>query len=196
MPAPAHLHDVLEQVWAVLAEGAARRDSPFHQGVFATLSGHGPEARYVVLRHAERERARLTFHTDRRSPKIAQLQNDPRASWCFFGDSVQLRFAGRAMPMLEGQYLEAAWQHIPGFDRHFYHLKNVPGTPLFDARGGLSEEVSLPMPEAALVDPGRLNFAAVEFHLERIDWLHLARGGHRRAQFESADGWRGRWVQP
>lgn len=196
LPQPDRLDAVLDQAWSLLIEGAARRHSPFHQGVFASLGEHGPEARYVVLRRAERERALLGFHTDRRSPKLGQLQNDPRASWCFFGEGVQLRLAGRATPRLEGETVEAAWQRTSAFGRRCYTVNHAPGAALTEAGSGLPPEALQPGLAPALAELGREHFALVEFQLERIDWLHLAHSGHRRAKFEAVDGWQGRWVQP
>lgn len=196
LPQPDRLEAVLDQVWHLLIEGAARRHSPFHQGVFANLGEAGPEARYVVLRRAEREATRLAFHSDRRSPKIGQLQNDPRASWCFFGEGVQLRLSGLAAPLFEGERVDAAWQRTSAFGRRCYTVVNAPGRELEEAGSGLPGDALRPGLEPALNEIGREHFCLVEFALERIDWLHLAHSGHRRAQFEAVDGWRGRWVQP
>jgi hypothetical protein len=193
---PDCLHAVLDQVWGLLSDGATRRHSPFHQGVFASLGDAGPEARYVVLRRAEREHALLAFHTDRRSPKVAQLRNDPRASWCFFGESVQLRLAGRATPVLDGEGVDAAWQRTSDFGRRCYRVDSAPGAVLSSAGSGLPADALRPGLEPALTELGREQFALVEFNLARIDWLHLAHSGHRRAQFHAEDGWQGRWVQP
>lgn len=196
LPQPDRLDAVLDQAWHLLIEGAARRHSPFHQGVLANLGVQGPDARYVVLRRAERETARLAFHSDRRSPKIRQLQNDPRASWCFFGEGVQLRLAGLAAPLFEGEPVDAAWQCTSAFGRRCYTVGSAPGAELSEAGSGLPEDALRAGLEPALNALGREHFCLVGFQLERIDWLHLAHSGHRRAQFEAADSWQGRWVQP
>lgn len=195
LPQPDRLDTVFDQVWSLLIEGAARRHSPFHQGVFANLGKHGPEARYVVLRRAEREHARLAFHTDQRSPKIAQLQNDPRASWCFFGEGVQLRLAGCARAVQNAERLDDAWAPTTDFGRRCYRVASAPGVAVPETDSESPADALRPGLEPALTELGRENFAMVEFQLERIDWLHLAHGGHRRAQFGAGDGWRGRWVQ-
>lgn len=196
LPQPDRLDAVLDQTWQLLIEGAARRHSSFHQGVLANLGAEGPDARYVVLRRAERPSARLAFHSDRRSPKIRQLLNDPRASWCFFGEGVQLRLAGRATPLFEDESVDVAWQRTSAFGRRCYTVGSAPGTELSEAGSGLPEGALRPGLEPALNEIGREHFCLVEFQLERIDWLHLAHSGHRRAQFEAADSWQGRWVQP
>jgi hypothetical protein len=55
------------------------------------------------------------------------------------------------------------------------------------------------MPEmrAADAEAGRENFRAVLITVTRIDWLHLAASGHRRAVYEWAcGGWSGGWRAP
>lgn len=195
-PSPDTLEAVLQQVWAGLSEGAARRQSLFHQGVFASVSEHGPEARYVVLRRADAERGVLSFHTDIRSPKCEQLSRNARASWCFLGEGEQLRCAGHATVHMGGQVVDEAWQRTGAFGRRCYLAEGAPGAQLDSPGSGLSDDLLARPPSLEAGEPGRAHFAVVEFSLERIDWLHLAHSGHRRAVFERSDGWRGRWVQP
>jgi hypothetical protein len=196
VPSPERLAEVLQQVWASLAEGAASRQSPFHQGVFASVSEHGPETRYLVLRRAVAELGVLNFHTDSRSPKCSQLDRDPRASWCFFAEGVQLRCSGRAAVQREGDAVDSAWERTGGFSRRSYLVESEPGAELDGPGSGLSEDILARPPSLEAGEPGRVHFAVVELSVERIDWLHLAHSGHRRAGFERSNGWRGRWLQP
>lgn len=200
MPIQQHQPETLQAVrahlWGLLLEGAACRQSPFHQGVLATLSDRGPEARHVVLRQAEPEHARLSFHTDRRSPKIGQLKNNARACWCFFGANVQLRLTGIARQALDAQRLDAAWARLTDHGRRCYSVESAPGAVLTDAGHGQHGDSRDSDASLALARCGRPNFALVEFGIEHIDWLHLAGTHHRRAQFEARYGWQGRWVQP
>lgn len=189
---PAALH----QAWAALIEGASRRGSPFHQGVLASINAEGPQARYVVLRSADVEHGLLAFHTDTRAPKCTEIAADPRVSWCFFGDTLQLRCSGRAQLQTEGALVDAAWQHTTDFGRRGYHALQAPGTPLDQPGSGLPAELEQRLPnatESALIRP---RFARVEVQLDRIDWLHLGHRGHWRARFERRNDWAGCWLQP
>lgn len=193
---PDSLADALEQAWGLLEEGATQRKSPFHQGVLASVSECGPQARYVVLRGLDRARARLRFHSDRRSPKLVQLQNDPRAAWCFFGESVQLRVAGRCEVLGEGNEVEQAWAQTSDFARRCYRAQQAPGARQEQPGPGLPESALATPPDTADMAIGRGNFAIVQLQIESIDWLHLGHEGHRRALFEAGDGWQGHWIQP
>jgi pyridoxamine 5'-phosphate oxidase len=193
---PEALADVLDQAWGRLEEGATQRKSPFHQGVLASVSGDGAEARYVVVRGVERARSRLRFHSDRRSPKLVQLQHDPRAAWCFFGEGVQLRLSGACSVLVEGEDVEQAWTETTDFGRRCYRARQAPGATQGHPGPGLPDSALSAPPDPADVALGRANFAIVQFQVESIDWLHLGHEGHRRALFEAADGWQGHWIQP
>jgi pyridoxamine 5'-phosphate oxidase len=190
------LADALEQAWSLLKDGAGQRSSPFHQGVLASLGEHGPEARYVVLRALDREHARLRFHSDRRAPKLTQLRNDPRATWCFFGYEVQLRLRGCCEVLSDGAELEQAWAETSDFGRRGYCARQAPGASQDQPGPGLPPSALTSPPDPAAVALGRENFAVVQFQIDAIDWLHLGHEGHRRALFEASDGWRGCWIQP
>ncbi|MCG6118115.1 MAG: pyridoxamine 5'-phosphate oxidase family protein [Aquimonas sp.] len=196
LPAPDQLESVLDQAWQQLALGASRRHSPFHQGVLASIGEAGVDARYVVLRGAERSSHTLAFHTDRRSPKCEQLLRHPQVAWCFFGDGVQLRCSGLAALLEAGDPLESAWDRTTSFGRRCYRVEQAPGSRLDGPDSGLPASALDPNEPAEAADSGRPNFARVEVTLQQIDWLHLGHAGHRRALFEAGDGWQGRWIQP
>jgi len=196
LPALDTLSAALEQVWGLLEQGVAQRSSPFHQGVLASLSEQGPQARYVVLRGLDRARSSLRFHSDQRSPKLVQLRNDSRAAWCFFGSDVQLRVAGRCEVLSEDAEVERAWAETSDFARRCYRAQQAPGAAQTESGPGLPESALATLPDPTDMALGREHFAIVQLQIESIDWLHLGHEGHRRALFEASDGWRGRWVQP
>lgn len=190
------LDQALDSAWCELVAGVGRREHPFHQGVLATATPEGPEARYVVPRRCDRERGELWFHTDRRSPKLAQLWRAPQVAWCFHGNQVQVRLAGRAEVLTEGEPVDTAWQRLGLLSRRCYLVPAAPGSELDSpARTIQSLEVAPPTPEQS--ERGRPNFCVVRVAVTGIDWLHLDHRGHQRAQFVRMNGgWRGSWRAP
>ena len=190
---PDSLDDVWSHAWARLLAGARGRDDPFHQGVLANAAGDGPQARYAVLRAVDPDAATVAFHTDRRSPKLAQLQADPRVGWCFLGHGEQLRLRGRVALHLDDPAADAAWAACGRASRATYTVPLAPGSPIDDPAAG-----NRPNPaDAATLAAARMNFALVRVQLEALDWLSLAASGHRRAVFVPEGGrWQGRWVSP
>jgi 3-hydroxyisobutyrate dehydrogenase len=189
---------VLAEIWAQLADGQRLRHSPFHQAVLATSSPRGPSARYVVLRQVDRERGVLGFHTDRRSEKWAELDRDPRVALCFFGHSVQVRAEGRVVLHHDDAEAELAWKRTGLMSRRCYLAESAPGTAMPRPDSGLPPHLSKDRPTEAESVAGRANFAVVSVPLQRIEWLHLAFEGHRRARFSRIGfgPWRGEWLVP
>jgi pyridoxine/pyridoxamine 5'-phosphate oxidase len=190
---PDALDEILTHAWARLLAGARGRDDPFHQGVLANASDDGPQARYTVLRGVDPDAATVAFHTDRRSPKLAQLQRDPRVAWCFFGHGEQLRLRGRVVLHLDDAEADAAWAACGRSSRATYAVPLAPGTALADPVEGDRPSP----PDAATLAAARGHFALARLQLESLDWLSLAARGHRRAAFAREDGrWQGGWRSP
>lgn len=180
-----------------LHEGVRRRKDPFHQGVLATQGSDGPKARYLVLRGFDRANGVVTLHSDRRSDKLAQIDADPRASYCLFGDKLQLRLEGRITIHRDDAVADAAWARTGMMARRTYLVDPAPGSVLAEPGGGLPEDLSRHAPEPGRSEEGRENFAVLALQLERIEWLSLAATGHRRARFVRSDGgWKGDWLAP
>lgn len=186
-PDPA-LDAALERVWTLLADAVVDRRSALHQLVVATA---GPDARTMVLRGSDRAAARLRFHSDRRADKAAVLRETPRV--CVVGydpvSAIQLRLHGEAAMATDGDEVDTSWAATSAFGRRSYMTVAPPGTVLAAAGAGLPDT-----PDDAVA---RANFAVVSVRLDRIEWLHLAHSGHRRAvHMFDGGGWSGRWLVP
>jgi pyridoxamine 5'-phosphate oxidase len=191
------LEAVLEQSWGLLAQGLLDRHSPFRQGVLATYSDSGPQARYVVLRHVDEANRCIGFHSDYRADKIAEIQKFASVSWCFFGDKQQLRVSGAAIIHSGDAIADAAWQATPNLSRRCYLAQLAPGAVSDIAASGLSPELEQRQPSTLESMQGFAQFAVIRVSIERIEWLHLAANGHRRARFDWLNStWQGNWLIP
>lgn len=186
------LDAVRDRAWARLLAGARGRGDPFHQGVLANV-GDGPEARYVVLRSVDPDTATVAFHTDRRSPKFAQLQHDPRVAWCFFGHGEQVRLRGEVTLHADDAEADGAWAAVGRLSRRTYGVPLAPGR-LIDDPLQASEGLEAASGDAA---GARAHFVLARIRVLRLDWLSLAASGHRRAHFVRAgSGWDASWLAP
>jgi pyridoxamine 5'-phosphate oxidase len=189
------LDATLDQAWLRLTRGAADRRSAMHTVTVATAGAEGPQARTVVLRGADRGARTVRFHTDVRTPKVAELAADPRVSVLAYDPraKIQLRLSGLAAVHDADVVADAAWAGSAPGSRLCYRAPLPPGTTL-DAPGAADPTDAL---RAADSETGRPNFRAVLVTVARIDWLYLAATGHRRAGFEwDGAAWRGRWLAP
>lgn len=189
---------ILSHAWTLLVRGGADRKSPMHTPVIASVDAHGlPHARVMVLRKADPAAATLRLHTDARSPKVAQLDGRPVSVVAYHaGEQVQLRIAGTARVLADGDTVDAIWNQSTLFARRCYLAQHPPGTPLPGPASGLPAWIEGQQPTAEQIEPARPNFATLWIDVTAIDWLHLANSGHRRAVFRASDGWAGVWAAP
>ena len=194
---PAELLDLEpSKVWAGVWRSLVRAT---HDGRHAfrlpTVATRCPErgirARTVVLRDCAPGTAKLSFHSDRRAGKLAGLEIEPRVSWCFYDPRhrVQVRAETRAEVRIGEGLARAAWDEQGPSARRIYRVEPRPGT-------ALPQGWSLPPPSDR--DDGFENFALVECSIEELEWLVLAREGHRRLRFREDPGgdWRATALVP
>ncbi|GGE19629.1 hypothetical protein GCM10011529_27780 [Polymorphobacter glacialis] len=192
------LDSALDSAWRVLAQGAADPDSPVHTPSLSNIDTKGrPDSRILVLRAADRASASLRFHTDARSPKVAVLDGAPVHILAWHpAEAIQLRIAGIARIQTSIVQADEIWAAATPFSRRAYLAENAPGTVLPAPASGLPPTLDSRAPTEAELVPARQNFALVLVEITKIDWLHLARSGHRRAVFRRADNWLGEWLVP
>lgn len=182
-----------DRVWSCLEAGVSVQRSPFTMLQAATLGIDGaPKVRTIVLRQVSRADRVLSFHTDARSEKVAELRRDPRMSIVAndLDSLVQIRAEGVAAICDDEAQRRAIWQSSRPHTLLLYRAPLPPGTPVES-------------PEDAHVDgtaptgDGYENFCLIHMTITRVDWLELARAGHRRAVFDLHEGgYEGRWIAP
>ncbi|WP_432239983.1 pyridoxamine 5'-phosphate oxidase family protein [Herbaspirillum robiniae] len=189
----ATLKELEELVWKRLAEGAGPGLSPFTMWQLATAGLDGaPQVRTVVLRGAERATGRLVLHTDLRSAKVAELRREPRLAMVVsdLPNYRQIRIEGRATIHAGDEVAQAAWAANRPHTLILYQTPYAPGTLV------ASPELAQP-PAAVSGAAGFANFAVIRVALERIEYLDISPGAHRRAVFyRGASSWSGGWVAP
>lgn len=162
--------------WDRLIDGVARAASEFHTISVATTGLNGrPQCRTVVLRKAELSTRQLWFHTDARSPKIAELRASPWASLIFYDRAAKTQVRADCSVIVHtGDHAATErWAASKPSSRLCYSNPN-PSTL----------RVPAPPTAATTHDPDAFNrFAAVECTIQRMEWLLLKHSGHVRAEF-------------
>jgi pyridoxamine 5'-phosphate oxidase len=199
-PVPDDLDAILNDIWTRWGRGAADRRSPFHTPVVASVSQSvAPEQRVMVLRKVDRAAGILRFHTDKRSSKAAQIDHKMTVSIIGYdaGAKIQIRASGDASIVSNGELANTAWAATSHSGRRSYLTTLAPGTRSDTATSGLPTTFEGAVPTPSESEAGRANFAIVPVTLNRLEWLHLAATGHRRAAFTRTDeAWTGEWLIP
>jgi hypothetical protein len=168
-------------VWQQLVAAASDRLHGWRTMALATVREGEPEVRTVVLREADAASRQLVFFTDSRSPKVVQLQAQPRATLLLWSPplSWQLRLRVHCAVQTDGLGISSRWARLklsPAAQDYLSPL--VPGTPV--ERWELDRA-------------SREHFAVVQATVIAMDWLELHADGHRRARFDAGGA---TWLAP
>ena len=187
-----------DRIWQVLTHAVGTARHPFHTPAVATLEGNQPRVRVVVLRHADSAHLTLRFHTDARTPKVAQMQAGSRVELCFYSpdDRLQVRCAGIARVHHNDEVAEEKWQASALLSRRCYTTPYAPGDLSATPTSGLPADLEGREPTEEEANPGYAAFCVVEVAIQEIDALLLAFTGHRRAKWSAVDEWKGTWLIP
>ncbi|HQT72531.1 MAG TPA: pyridoxamine 5'-phosphate oxidase family protein [Acidiphilium sp.] len=159
---------------ARLTRGVRDRRSDFHVIGLATSRADGaPRLRSVVLRGRAAQTGQITFHTDARSAKFAELARDGRAALLAYSHAakLQIRIEGEVTLHHDDAEAEAIWRALPDGARQIYRAQLPPGTEAAPDR----LDLTLTMEEAAR------HFAVCHLRPTLYDVLWLRPEGHRRA---------------
>lgn len=176
--------EILKKIWKHLDLGASQRKHPFHQPVFTTESNGEANPRMVVLRRFWQKPRRLAFHTHLGSPKISEINKNPKIAWLFYHteEHIQLRIKGIAKIHTSDELAEKQWLSTGLFSRRCYigeastKISDFPTT-------GLPKHIIEREPTAEESEIGRENFCVVSTTIDSIDCMELDVKGHRRSLF-------------
>lgn len=193
------LEELLRYTWNALFRGAVQNRHPYHTPVLATTNGEFPSARTVVLRETNVEERQLLIYTDARTHKVEDLKQCPFASVVFWdkGKSVQIRAKGKVTIHRQNELAKIKWDKIPAKNRRDYATINAPGTAKKKSENFLPEYWSAGDLTNEKTEEHYANFVVLVIEIREIDFLHLDRTGHQRAQFLWKDrSWQKSWVVP
>jgi pyridoxine/pyridoxamine 5'-phosphate oxidase len=163
--------DIVQRIWTELQRATVDRHHEWRTPVLATICPEGvPQARTVVLRGADANASQIVFFTDSRSPKVTELRAAPAAAFVFWSQrlSWQLRVQVQSQVHIAGPRVEEAWARVSqSAAAGDYLAARAPGSALHPT---------------AVAERGSHHLAVVTAHVEQMDWLELAREGHRRAR--------------
>jgi pyridoxamine 5'-phosphate oxidase len=193
------LESIEKECWNMLLEGASKGKSAFHTFVLGTKGPGGIELRTLVLRKTEKTNRSLFSHTDIRSPKAAQIEENSICSLLFYDPihRVQLRLDAEAILHHQSEASARLWKEANMSARKSYLSKKAPGEKLSMPDDGIPEHLRGKDPSPSESENGLQNFLVIEFRIQSIDWLQLNSKGHRRAKIQyDGNGFDASWVNP
>lgn len=178
--------EIRSQIWRELSRATRDRHHAWRTPVIATAREDGSvNARTVVLRNVDKNEGLLQIFTDVRSPKATELMSQPKSVFVFWSDRLgwQLRVSVNVTLLTNGPQVELIWNQVKKTAAASDYLSSLaPGTQLARNTQRTNEE---PIETS--------HFAILNAQVQEIDWLELAKTGHRRARL-TTDTWE--WLTP
>jgi hypothetical protein len=176
---PDHL---VARLWQELTRAPHDRHHEWRTPVLATqgINHCGPQARTVVLRHADATLWTLRTYTDARSPKCSELVAQPLAQLTFWSKRLnwQLRVSAQVTVEIEGERVNAAWEGVRQSHAAADYLSALPP-------GDVQSSIKAPKENTSDSLRGH-HLAILNFKVSSMDWLALSKDGHRRARITPA----------
>ena len=186
---PNHYDDldlIYNEIWTSLIRGKKDSKSEFHQCYVSTHSDDYPSLRTVVLRHANKDNLTISFHTDIRSNKINNINDNSNVTVLLYSHDkkIQIQIKGTAEINNQNERTSEVWKNIRSFSKKCYIVEAAPGTHSDTPVSGYLPEHEKDLPSEDILNKGYDNFALVEIKIESMEWLYLHRHGHRRAIYK------------
>jgi pyridoxamine 5'-phosphate oxidase len=173
-------YNLVTRVWQELARATKDRHHHWKTPILASIGLDGyPQARTIVLRHADQAQWILDAYTDLRSPKCHELVKDNRAHLVFWSAKLrwQLRVSVNTSVHLDGEYVRVAWARMSRSKSSKDYLRDeAPGSAISSNNVDGSSSVSA---------PNNHYLAVLRFQVISMDWLELGRDIHRRTHIDS-----------
>ena len=171
------------QIWTLLQDGLKSSKTPFHTGSVATINRDIPEQRTVVLRQVDVEQKILSFNTDIRAEKIADIQANNNLTWLFY-DAVlklQLRIYTKAEICQDAELVTTSWQNSRLESKMSYATQTKSGS-FIDTPEPIA--INPKDVEPALLEFAKSNFCVVQTTAYAMDFVFLNSKGNKRGYFD------------
>ena len=175
--------EIFKDIKRNLSKGVKDRKHSFHTPVFSNINDRNTvDARVVVLRLFNTKNMVLNFHTDFRSPKVADLKINQNSSFVFYDDKlkIQLRIKTNSMINNQNSITKEIWNKTKLYSRKCYLTEKAPSSITNIPEDGIDKSLQGKEPSVEESEKGFKNFTVVQNKIEEIDWLFLEASGHRR----------------
>ena len=174
----------LSEAEIILSSAVDDSKSLFHTPTLSTFENKKIYTRTVVLREFNREKRYLRFHTDGRSNKINQINNESTSTIHGYDPDlkIQIRLNGQTTIHQSDEISKSAWNQSREMSKICYSVSNSPGKEIL-----APEEYDI-VKEQIEIEDGYKNFAVIIFKFDYLEFLFLKGAGHRRSSFDWSNG--------
>jgi hypothetical protein len=188
---------ILNSEYDELYEGILIAKHDYHSFVLSTLRNNIPDSRTVILRSFDKRLNSISFHSDIRSPKIADIEKNNRVSALFYSKlrKTQLRIAGVATIEKNNNIVKELWKTMRPESKICYMGPYSPSKKITSYKPNLPNITPYEIKEEH-EELGYKNFCRVNITFKYLDILKLSYKGHERVSYIFEKKIKSYWVAP
>ena len=186
-----HLDALEVLAWKKLLNGSVKKRNGFRTMCVGTISENSTASlRVVVNRKVDELHKTIYFHTDNRSRKVYDMQQDNRIALLFYDARQRVQITIKALATLHANNVLAhdRWKATSAQARLGYMTNEPPNTKSDIPTLGYEERFSEIKPTVSESDVYQDNFAVVACQVYEMEFLYLDYTGNRKANFFYKDG--------
>jgi len=190
-------NQIIKKEFLELNAGIETAKHEYHSFVLSTLRNNFPDSRTVILRSFDKKLNSIYFHTDIRSPKIADIKANKHVSALFYSKlrKTQLRISGTAAIEKDDSGIKKIWETMTPESKICYMGPYSP-----------SEKITSYKPNLPSITPyeineeyerlGYKNFCRIKITFKYLDILKLSYKGHERVSYVFREKVESGWIAP
>ena len=186
---------IINSEWENINLGIQKAKHDYHSFVFSTVLKNSPDSRTVILRDFDENKPAIWFHSDRRSKKILQLEENKNVSALFYDKSrkVQLRINGIADIEEDIEHNKKIWDSMKPESKLCYMGPYAPSQKISQFEPNTLEKSAhdLDKEDEHL---GLSRFCRIRITIKKLDWLKLDYKGHQRLEFKFGKRTKTQWI--
>ncbi len=186
-----NLNDLEQLIWKKLLNGSVKKKNGFRTMCVGTIGKNSESMlRVVVNRKVDELNKKIFFHTDVRSRKFFDLQNDNRVSLLFYDarQSIQIAIKAKVIIHTNNHISLDRWKATSPQARLGYMTIDAPNTKSETTTLGYDERFATIKPTEIESDLFKENFAVIECQAHEVEFLYLNYLGNRKANFYYKEG--------
>lgn len=186
-----NLIGIEELAWKKLVNGSVKKKNSFRTMCVGTINAKQESSlRMVINRKVDEINKTIYFHTDNRSRKYFDLQQDNRISLLFYDARQRVQVLVKAHAILHTNNILAKdrWKATSPQARLGYMTLEPPNTKSDFPTLGYELQFSENKPTDTESDPFQTNFSVIACQAYELEFLYLDYLGNRKANFLYKNG--------
>ena len=155
---------IFEDIKKNLINGVKNRLAPYHTPIFSNITKNNLlTSRVIVLRKFDENKFTLNFHSDYRSPKVKDLDQNASSYFLFYDPIIKIQLRIKTITKIQNQNnsTKKSWENTSLSSRKCYLTNKAPSSEILKPGDGLPKHLAGIDPTKEESEYGYQNFTII-----------------------------------